>query len=418
MADEVSGLAQNDEEKDNVASAQRNLRRLMAYATGEARVDIPEALFGDFVKLTSVTVDELLASVELKVLLWRTLDRFAQLVQPATIEGIQLVVELNEHRTGLLDRSGQSRKSAVVGQIDSKVCAAVSWSRRWVSGTALVAVLCALYTSWGLWTKSEIEHLRKEIDQVDAQIASLVLANPMLKGRNRSDEPVQMGGQQFDLLTERLSYLRNIRYDAQFDALHHWYLLPTRPDILFGLAEKQDQDLFDRAAETKRKAEKLEKQNDRLAKADADALRDDAKDLERQAYHFRTLTEINAYARLTALSIHVLPVMFGLLGACVFVVRDLNDRIRDATLSRRILTRIPIRRLLGMILGGIVGLLFPPDVIVGVTGLSLVSVAFFVGYSVETTVGLMQALVDNLSQLLRGRPDGDASARARAAPPN
>ena len=120
-------------------------------------------------------------------------------------------------------------------------------------------------------------------------------------------------------------------------------------------------------------------------------------DLEWRAYQYRFFVEEHARTLLSILSIHVLPLIFGLLGACVYIVRDLNERIREATLTRNVLTRVPIRRLLGAIFGGLVGLLFSPDTVYGATGLSLVAAAFVVGYSVENTIGLLQALIDNLA---------------------
>jgi hypothetical protein len=101
----------------------------------------------------------------------------------------------------------------------------------------------------------------------------------------------------------------------------------------------------------------------------------------------RAIRELNtaegARVILEALSVYLLPLLYGFLGANAFVLRALGQPSGAA--SSPVLTRdhIRLRLALGALLGATVGLFFSADTPVVGTALSLVSVAFLAGYSVE-----------------------------------
>jgi hypothetical protein len=95
-------------------------------------------------------------------------------------------------------------------------------------------------------------------------------------------------------------------------------------------------------------------------------------------------SELRASAVMAGLTGFVLPMLLGLLGAFTYVYRDLDRRVRAATLMPGDGLHGTLRILLGMILGGLLGVLWTngqPIKLEGVT-LSLTALAFFVGYSV------------------------------------
>jgi len=106
-------------------------------------------------------------------------------------------------------------------------------------------------------------------------------------------------------------------------------------------------------------------------------------------------SEFRASAVMEGFTGFVLPMMLGLLGAFTYVYRDLDRRVRNATLLPEDSMHGSLRMLLGTILAGLLGVLWTdgqPIKLEGVT-LSLSALAFFVGYSVEVVFRLLDTVV-------------------------
>jgi hypothetical protein len=399
----------DEEERWLIAETQADLRRMIAYATREASLKIePSSLIDDFVKVTSISAERLTSDVELKALLWKTVDQTSQIIRPATAESLRVLSELCDHmpwwrRWGL----GFIGRANVAGPSGRKTArrAVITRASILLFIALIVAVSGQAYVWWGQSIGRDIEQKRKIIEQIETEIRTADQANPSL----RKAVELNFAGDQkgaVDLNQERvymdlLGKIREARasFNAFYDAFHYWYLFLARPAVFWGGSPKEDERLF---AEAESLRLSLPDSQSRKSKESREYAEIDQQimELEWRAYHYRYLIEEHARILLSVLSIYILPLIFGLLGACVFIVRDLNERIREATLTRNVLTRVMIRRQLGMIFGGLVGLLFSPDTVYGATGLSLVAVAFVAGYSVETTVGLMQTFVDHLARTL------------------
>jgi hypothetical protein len=110
-------------------------------------------------------------------------------------------------------------------------------------------------------------------------------------------------------------------------------------------------------------------------------------------------TELRTSVLITAMTGSVLPMLLGLLGACVYVYREIDDAIRTATLAAREGLHGTLRMLLGAILGGLLGALWTNGQVIQLEGvsLSLGAVAFFVGFSVEVVFSLLDALVRSVA---------------------
>lgn len=110
-------------------------------------------------------------------------------------------------------------------------------------------------------------------------------------------------------------------------------------------------------------------------------------------------TELRTSVLMTATTGAVLPMLLGLLGACVYVYREIDDAIRTATLAAREALHGTLRMLLGAILGGLLGALWTSGQVVQLEGvsLSLGAIAFFVGFSVEVVFSLLDALVRSVA---------------------
>lgn len=399
----------DEDERRLIAETQADLRRMIAYATREASIKIePSSLIDDFVKVTSISAERLTSDVELKALLWKTVDQTSQIIRPATAESLRVLSELSDHMPWWR-RLG----SGFIGGANAAGRSGRRTARRAVITRASILLFIALivavsgqaYVWWGQSIGRDIEQKRKIIEQIETEIRTADQANPSL----RKAVELNFAGDQkgaADLNQERvymdlLGKIKEARasFNAFYDAFHYWYLFLARPAVFWGGSPKEDERLFAEAESLRLSLPDPQSQKSRESREYAE-IDQQIMELEWRAYQYRYLIEEHARILLSVLSIYILPLIFGLLGACVFIVRDLNERIREATLTRNVLTRVMIRRQLGMIFGGLVGLLFSPDTVYGATGLSLVAVAFVAGYSVETTVGLMQTFVDHLARTL------------------
>jgi hypothetical protein len=106
---------------------------------------------------------------------------------------------------------------------------------------------------------------------------------------------------------------------------------------------------------------------------------------------------------LAGLTGFVMPMLLGLLGACVYVVREINYQIQTSTLEAQESIRGTRRMLLGAILGGLVGVIWTADQPVRLEGLSLSlgALAFFVGFSVEIVFRLADNVVQSVADRIR-----------------
>jgi len=104
------------------------------------------------------------------------------------------------------------------------------------------------------------------------------------------------------------------------------------------------------------------------------------------------LTVIEGGLVLSALQAYVLPFLYGMLGACVFILRSLANDIQHFEFSSEIGYRL--RMPLGALAGVAVAWLPSSEPLTGATPLAL---AFLAGYSVEILFNAMDRLIKSLS---------------------
>ncbi|MFZ4699780.1 MAG: hypothetical protein ACOYMG_06980 [Candidatus Methylumidiphilus sp.] len=114
---------------------------------------------------------------------------------------------------------------------------------------------------------------------------------------------------------------------------------------------------------------------------------------------------------LRLISEFILPLLYGLLGSCAYVLRDLTNTIGAVTFSKSTLINYNLRLIMGPLVGIAVGLFLgvsPPDLFqdtnsgtspvspannTNITSLSTVALAFLAGYSVEVLFSALDTLV-------------------------
>ncbi len=109
---------------------------------------------------------------------------------------------------------------------------------------------------------------------------------------------------------------------------------------------------------------------------------------------------------LVILQSYLLPVLYGLLGASVFVLRSITREISNVTFSeesnRSYLLRLALGTLAGLIIGWFVFLL-PAQSVVG--SISPLALAFLVGYNIEIVFSLMDRLIEVFTRPEDGGPE-------------
>ncbi len=99
---------------------------------------------------------------------------------------------------------------------------------------------------------------------------------------------------------------------------------------------------------------------------------------------------------LIALQGYVLPLLYGLLGACTYVLRMLSDEIRNLTYTLKSHIRYKVRLVLGTLSGLAITWFFQPSAEV-FKSLSPLAIAFLAGYSVEILFAAMDRFVGAFS---------------------
>jgi hypothetical protein len=102
---------------------------------------------------------------------------------------------------------------------------------------------------------------------------------------------------------------------------------------------------------------------------------------------------------------YVLPVMFSLLGALIYVILEFYSKVRDSRLAPRDGSLCWIRVVLGLVTGACIGLLFSstgvtpsaaPSNLVSALTLSGSGIAFLAGFGVEGVFSMLQSLVSRV----------------------
>ncbi|PSW03699.1 hypothetical protein [Photobacterium lipolyticum] len=93
---------------------------------------------------------------------------------------------------------------------------------------------------------------------------------------------------------------------------------------------------------------------------------------------------------------YLLPLLYGLFGALIFVLRGLLNEIRMLTYTRHTELRYRLRLILGALAGMIIGWFFKPDEAEALASLSPMAMAFLMGYNVDVLFSMMDKVVDSI----------------------
>jgi hypothetical protein len=120
-----------------------------------------------------------------------------------------------------------------------------------------------------------------------------------------------------------------------------------------------------------------------------------------------SLNEVNTY---------FLPLILALLGSCTQVLRSLARRISEQSLNTAFLPTYYVRVLLGLIIGATIGLFLAPasagnpaNPLGFLATLPLLTAAFLAGYGVEIFFALLDKLVNDARDYIKGKKSDDGA---------
>jgi len=135
----------------------------------------------------------------------------------------------------------------------------------------------------------------------------------------------------------------------------------------------------------------------------------------------RPLGKINtrniSQAFLKGFALYFLPLIYGLLGANVYILRQLMKGLDGWNLTVLSRPKYSLRRALGALVGATFGLLFDsPDAAIAKTGFSLAALAFLGGYSAELFFTMLDTFIDKVKATF-STPKDYAPKQDGSAPP-
>ncbi|MCF2859233.1 hypothetical protein L1286_17250 [Pseudoalteromonas sp. SMS1] len=280
-------------------------------------------------------------------------DQLAQAVAPVSMESIQAI----------------SRQAA---DKPSRAERAVAWYRRYT----LVALLCLLFVQvyylFGHALAHDLKALYESRNEWQIKVA---------KTTPESTDYVQIQ-QSYEEVGQRL--------DANYNLLKVWNRV-----WLFGLTFNSDIPPYSQ--------EKLDVEQRRLQREQANVSELDNLQLAETRLKARLqLFENMLFAEsvLEVLQGYVLPLLYGLLGAFIFVLRDLLKEIKAITFTTDSEIRYRLRLTLGALGGMIIGWFLNPQELSGLASLSPMALAFLMGYNVDVLFAMMDQIIDKLRDAL------------------
>jgi len=383
------------------AAAQMDVHRMLAYAAGKRAITLDESIARAAVAVTGMPVAAMTPDERLD--LYRVHDTLAATIAPATPDGVRTLDAYQQF--SMRDR----RSRAVLG---------VSL---WALGGLTLAISVHAYVATGSLIVQTIETTRKDVAQVQAQIRDFDAAHPrntvlgkdaLVDNAGRENERQRLRGAAKSL---------DRRFDTAHDRLTSWFYLPLGTLGLASLTCADDrialQEWSLRSATGSPAGGDVATKRQAIAAHCGDRARElityDEDTLSDAYYKARQAHEQNARAAMEMFSVVVLPLVFGLLGASVAVLRDVNRRLHEGSLDLTTLRCAAMRRVLGSAVGGIVGIFFTPTHVLENWGLSLVALAFLLGFSVDIAFRVFQRLSDRVADAVGGGEDAPKAEPSR-----
>jgi hypothetical protein len=288
-------------------------------------------------------------------------DKLASQAYPVTIDSLNAIAAPVASKV-----SGKVKANS-----RSKADKAVVWYRRYAMVTLLVLLITQVYWLVGHDLRSNLQNL---FDQREVTLSSIDQGSNSDVGQS--------------ILVKRLS-LQNQKLDANYKLLMLW----NQVWLMGGVFSDSMPKYFQAKYEQQKRA--LE----RSGSANTQQL--EQLDLERNLHQVRMVLFEYILATdfiLKAFQEYFLPLLYGLFGAFIYVLRNLMIEIKQRTYSYDCEVKYRLRLTLGALGGMIIGWFFQPDEADAMASLSPMALAFLMGYNIELLFSIMDRVIDNVRQ--------------------
>lgn len=327
-------------------------QRLVAYIAGDGANELDDALTQSIIDAKlALAKGQWTVSEENHYLI--NYDKLAKTVYPVTVESINAIVP---------DNKGNSRKP-------TKAEKSVAWYRRYTLVALTLMLAAQLYWLVG-------NNLRVNLKEIflDREVTTDLIG----KASGNDIEKQKL---------EQTLKIQNQEFDANYRLLKTW----NKVWLMGGDYSEGLPSYF--AARYEHEKSLYAGQPDKLNDLD----------LKRKLHEVRIVYFahiLSADFMLDAFQGYILPLLYGLLGAFIYVLRCLMGEIKALTYTFDSEIRYRLRLTLGALGGMIIGWFLKPDDAGSLASLSPMALAFLMGYNVDLLFSFMDKLIDNIKQSL------------------
>ena len=293
-------------------------------------------------------------------------DKLAKMVYPVTIESINSIIP----------RENGIRKNKTKAEMS------VAWYRRYTMLALVVLLVIQIYWLFGNDLRLNLHNIMEQKENTVSELTEI--------RSNEGDESVL--NMKLELLNQKL--------DANFNLLLLWNKVWSLGGGFGGDSISYNSAGFN----LENSVENLMYRNNVALTHGFEAGREYHK---ANMLYFENL--LSADFVLKAFQAYILPLLYGLLGAFIFVLRTLLKEIKSITYTFDSEIRFRLRLTLGSLGGMIIGWFLKPEDASSLASLSPMALAFLMGYNVDVLFSIMDRLVDNIKGVIE-KPAGKKSS--------
>jgi len=312
---------------------------------------------------------------ELEGSLLSSLNTLAKLVSPVTVKSIEDTKNSFVSRTyKRMFWRGDKKKFSI--------CVPVTYFRIWSVVALSLLLITQIYWVVGSTVTKDIRVFETKITEATREIVMIQSRAENKEGGGFTLSPqdaISLERLSFDLRTHRNAVAS--RYYVLTEWNSGWQgvlgVFLTAWDGLWSAVSWPFQQIFGEKEKSKIFSPRTEGRKTPLASAPQDQI-----------------TFTTAQFTTEVISLYFLPLLYGLLGACVYVMRSLSEEIRNSYYTEESNVRYRSRLYLGALAGFAIAWFVTPENTPGiVASLSPFALAFVAGYSVELFFGAMDKVI-------------------------
>lgn len=287
---------------------------------------------------------------EVETSFWQAYDALAKEVQPVSVHSLKALGKVYEGGLSFLKKYLKNPK---VSDADKSV----NYYRRLTVLFIIILLSIQILFSYGAAVVTELNLLPDKIARIDANRHNLIAEN---KTPSRKEEAA--ANPDLAALDAKKESLER-KYRASFIVLEKWLSL-----IRFGI---------------------------KAPEPDTGALKPSEK-FEKDALGKIVMLQ-DAVFILLVMQSYLLPLLYGFVGACAYILRTLSSEIKNVTYTRESKVLYLARFLLGGLSGLAIGWFVSPDTESTLKTVSPFALAFVAGYGVELLFSVMDRIIIALS---------------------